>query len=74
MQLLIGNSTFFGQRHYIATAEPVGSKALVEEYNLGVSPAIRNAMGVLEKGLLYQPHTCRTGAPQILATGFMSTS
>ncbi len=46
-------------RHYIATAEPVGSKALVEEYNLGVSPAtIRNAMGGLEKaGLLYQPHT-----------------
>lgn len=46
-------------RHYIATAEPVGSKALVEEYKLRVSPAtIRNAMGVLEKaGLLYQPHT-----------------
>lgn len=46
-------------RHYIATAEPVGSKALVDEYNLRVSPAtIRNAMGVLEKaGLLYQPHT-----------------
>jgi heat-inducible transcriptional repressor len=46
-------------RHYIATAEPVGSKALVEEYNLGVSSAtIRNVMGVLEKsGLLYQPHT-----------------
>jgi len=46
-------------RHYIATAEPVGSKALAEEYNLSVSPAtIRNAMGVLEKvGLLYQPHT-----------------
>lgn len=46
-------------RHYIATAEPVGSKALVEEYNLGVSSAtIRNIMGVLEKaGLLYQPHT-----------------
>lgn len=46
-------------RHYIATAEPVGSKALVEEYNLSVSPAtIRNTMGVLEKvGLLYQPHT-----------------
>jgi len=39
-------------RHYIATAEPVGSKALVEEYNLGVSPAtIRNAMGVLESGV-----------------------
>jgi len=62
-------------RHYIATAEPVGSKALVEEYNLGVSPAtIRNAMGVLEKvGLLYQPHIFRT-CPQTLATGFMSTS
>jgi heat-inducible transcriptional repressor len=46
-------------RHYIATAEPVGSKALAEEYNLSVSPAtIRTAMGYLEKaGLLYQPHT-----------------
>jgi len=46
-------------RHYIATAEPVGSKALLEEYDLHVSAAtIRNAMGVLEKsGLLYQPHT-----------------
>lgn len=46
-------------RHYIATAEPVGSQALVDEYNLGVSSAtIRNIMGVLEKaGLLYQPHT-----------------
>ncbi|MBD2438018.1 heat-inducible transcriptional repressor HrcA [Nostoc sp. FACHB-110] len=46
-------------RHYIATAEPVGSKVLVEEYDLGVSSAtIRNVMGALEKsGLLYQPHT-----------------
>lgn len=46
-------------RHYIATAEPVGSEALVKEYNLSVSSAtIRNAMGMLEKvGLLYQPHT-----------------
>lgn len=46
-------------RHYIATAEPVGSKTLVEEYNLNISSAtIRNAMGYLEKaGLLYQPHT-----------------
>ncbi len=46
-------------RHYIATAEPVGSKALVKEFDLGVSSAtIRNVMGVLEKaGLLYQPHT-----------------
>ncbi len=46
-------------RHYIATAEPVGSKALIEGFDLGVSSAtIRNVMGVLEKsGLLYQPHT-----------------
>jgi heat-inducible transcriptional repressor len=46
-------------KHYIATAEPVGSEALVKEYNLSVSSAtIRNAMGFLEKvGLLYQPHT-----------------
>ena len=46
-------------RHYIATAEPVGSKALIEGFDLGISSAtIRNVMGVLEKsGLLYQPHT-----------------
>lgn len=52
-------------RHYIATAEPVGSKALVEEYKLSVSPAtIRNAMAVLEKaGLLYQPHTSAGRVP-----------
>ncbi len=52
-------------RHYIATAEPVGSEALVKEYNLSVSSAtIRNAMGVLEKvGLLYQPHTSAGRVP-----------
>jgi heat-inducible transcriptional repressor len=52
-------------RHYIATAEPVGSKTLLEEYNLGVSSAtIRNVMGVLEKaGLLYQPHTSSGRVP-----------
>jgi heat-inducible transcriptional repressor len=46
-------------QHYIATAEPVGSKALAQEFNLSISSAtIRNAMGSLEKaGLLYQPHT-----------------
>lgn len=45
-------------RHYIATAEPVGSKTLVDEYNFSVSSAtIRNALGKLEKaGFLYQPH------------------
>jgi heat-inducible transcriptional repressor len=46
-------------RQYIATAEPVGSKALVDGYNLNVSPAtIRSGFTTLEKaGLLYQPHT-----------------
>ncbi len=46
-------------RQYIATAEPVGSKSLIEGFDLGVSSAtIRSVMGVLEKsGLLYQPHT-----------------
>ncbi|MEM1426314.1 MAG: heat-inducible transcriptional repressor HrcA, partial [Cyanobacteria bacterium P01_H01_bin.130] len=46
-------------RHYVATAEPVGSKVLVKEYDIGASPAtVRNTMGRLEKvGLLYQPHT-----------------
>lgn len=52
-------------KHYITTAEPVGSKALAEEYKLSVSPAtIRNAMGFLEKaGLLYQPHTSAGRVP-----------
>jgi heat-inducible transcriptional repressor len=52
-------------RHYIATAEPVGSGALVKEYNLSVSSAtIRNAMGHLEKvGLLFQPHTSAGRVP-----------
>lgn len=46
-------------RHYVATAEPVGSKTLAEEYDFRVSSAtIRNVMGCLEKeGFLYQPHT-----------------
>lgn len=45
-------------KHYIATAEPVGSKTLIDEYDFSVSSAtIRNIMGKLEKaGFLYQPH------------------
>ena len=44
---------------FVATEEPVGSKALVERHNLGVSPAtIRNDMAVLEEeGYIAQPHT-----------------
>ena len=44
---------------YVATHEPVGSRALVERHHLGVSPAtIRNDMAVLEdEGYIAQPHT-----------------
>ena len=46
-------------KHYIATAEPVGSKTLLQQYDFRVSSAtIRSAMGKLEKaGFLYQPYT-----------------
>ena len=46
-------------RHYVSTAEPVGSKSLARDYDLQVSSAtIRNVMSALEEsGLLYQPHT-----------------
>ncbi len=45
--------------HYIATAEPVGSKALLEMLDLEVSSAtIRNELADLtELGFLEQPHT-----------------
>jgi heat-inducible transcriptional repressor len=44
---------------YVATQEPVGSKALVERHRLGVSPAtVRNDMAALEdEGFIAQPHT-----------------
>lgn len=44
---------------YVRTREPVGSRALVERYQLGVSPAtIRNDMAALEsEGYIHQPHT-----------------
>ncbi len=44
---------------YVATEEPVGSKAIAQRHSLGVSPAtIRNEMAVLEEaGLITQPHT-----------------
>ena len=52
-------------KHYIATAEPVASKTLANEYDFNVSSAtIRNVMGRLEKaGLLYQPHTSAGRVP-----------
>lgn len=44
---------------YVSTQEPVGSKALVERHQLGVSPAtVRNDMASLEdEGFITQPHT-----------------
>ena len=44
---------------YVATQEPVGSKAIADRHGLGISPAtIRNEMAVLEEeGLIAQPHT-----------------
>ena len=50
---------------YVATREPVGSKALVERHNIGVSPAtIRNEMAALEdEGYIHQPHTSAGRVP-----------
>ncbi len=44
---------------YVATQEPVGSRAISEKHSLGISPAtIRNEMVLLEEaGLITQPHT-----------------
>ena len=44
---------------YVATQEPVGSKAIADKSSLGISPAtIRNEMAVLEEeGLITHPHT-----------------
>jgi heat-inducible transcriptional repressor len=46
-------------REYIRDAQPVGSKLLVEEFDVGVSSAtVRNDMAALEQyGLIYAPHT-----------------
>ncbi len=50
---------------YVATQEPVGSKALVERHHLRVSPAtVRNDMAVLEdEGYIRQPHTSAGRVP-----------
>ena len=50
---------------YVATSEPVGSKALAERHSLGVSPAtIRNDMATLEdEGYITQPHTSAGRVP-----------
>jgi heat-inducible transcriptional repressor len=50
---------------FVATKEPIGSKSLVERYNLGVSSAtVRNDMAVLEaEGYIAQPHTSSGRVP-----------
>ncbi len=50
---------------YIATAEPVGSRTIARNFNLGVSSAtIRNEMADLEDmGLIEQPHTSAGRVP-----------
>jgi heat-inducible transcriptional repressor len=52
-------------RDYIETAQPVGSRRLVEYYNLDVSSAtVRNEMVALtELGFLRQPHTSAGRVP-----------
>lgn len=50
---------------FVATKEPIGSKAIVERHNLGVSSAtVRNDMAVLEaEGYITQPHTSSGRVP-----------
>lgn len=50
---------------YIRTGEPIGSKALLEETDLGVSSAtVRNELKSLdEEGYLHQPHTSAGRVP-----------
>ena len=52
-------------RDYIESAQPVGSKRLMERYHLNLSPAtIRNEMSSLtELGYLRQPHTSAGRVP-----------
>jgi heat-inducible transcriptional repressor len=52
-------------REYIETAQPVGSKTIVERYKLDMSTAtVRNEMSMLtESGYLRQPHTSAGRVP-----------
>lgn len=52
-------------RDYIDTAQPIGSKRLMVDYHLNLSPAtIRNEMAALtEMGYLRQPHTSAGRVP-----------
>ena len=54
---------------YIDSAEPAGSRRIVRQFELGVSPAtVRNTMADLEaKGFLTHPHTSAGRMPTDLA-------
>ncbi len=57
---------------YIASATPVGSKTLVDRYELGCSPAtVRNELSILEEtGFVLQPHVSAGRMPT--DTGYRS--
>lgn len=52
-------------REYTRNPQPVASKSLVEQFNLGISSAtVRNEMSALEQqGLIYAPHTSAGRVP-----------
>lgn len=52
-------------KHFVQTAEPVGSQTILVSYHFHVSPAtIRNDMMSLEEeGLIFQPHTSAGRVP-----------
>ena len=59
---------------YVASREPVGSKALVERHQLGVSPAtVRNDMAV-RRATSPRPTPAQGAFPPTRATGSSSTS
>jgi heat-inducible transcriptional repressor len=51
--------------HYVRSGEPVGSRTVVERFNLRVSAAtVRNEMALLEDaGFIVQPHTSAGRVP-----------
>lgn len=59
-------------RTYVASAEPAGSRTLVDRFELGVSAAtVRNTMTALEeKGYLFHRHTSSGRVPTDLAYRF----
>ena len=57
---------------YVKSAEPVGSRTIAKNYNLGISPAtVRNEMADLEDlGYLEKPHTSAGRIPSSKAIAY----